>query len=838
MKKVLVALLLATVVSVTLTAVLYKDAISTMIDIGTAWLNGETPDNDKPSEGVSLKVKSIEVDTSEVKLDFKFGEKFSYDGLKVIAKMADGTTKEIDPKDCRIVSPNMGLAGIGSVRVFYENFEARYEINIAKRVIPVISATPLASINASKVYRVEAEAFDMNGSANSGDKEGFVDSSENASSGKFITGFNVPYNYFGFTFTASEDYNNATVAVRLANRGTENLVLSDVFKIYLNYNDGEGEISLSGHSIEPTASGEWVDLVLRNVTIPAGTNTLTFDILSGKKIELDFVDLYAGVQYLDSNSKIELNEGDLIVKDIETLDIEKAFTRQDVADAYNLKPGELRIETPGKKETTGKPTNNGTSVAAIGNGSQITTVLSVAEDATVLIRIRASKTDNNRTDYYVADHWNFYIDGVKLMLVERNNILGGNQSNAMYWDWMYTKIGAYNLSAGNHLFMIEAAGVDCNIDTFEFEVLSYGEYAQIGSDLNDQHMCESVCPTCGKCLDTECEYTACLVKCSGNCEYDIYIDNENNYRVEAEDLATDTLKPDSTGNIVVEERPHVTGLGHIATGGFQTFTVKSTKDTTVALSISFANALGGSILKFIPGVSVNGHALTLIDSEVPAGVGSASNYDGYYWNLATIKLAVIELKADTEYTFKIMVNNGNLDAYMLDVVDEEGQVVPDELIKTKLATVDNTNNEMITFVKTNTFYIEFDRHKNADGTANTVYDEGVDYVRYYMYRDFEGAKQLVSWFDITKDGYLITYNGTKISQQLLGGTGNFFSTMGNGTIHNAIKDSYSQGAAANGLTVVWNDDNVVYFACQARTNSTDLFEHGEIGTMGKGWGTI
>ena len=158
--------------------------------------------------------------------------------------------------------------------------------------------------------------------------------------------------------------------------------------------------------------------------------------------------------------------------------------------------------------------------------------------------------------------------------------------------------------------------------------------------------------------------------------------------------------------------------------------------------------------------------------------------------------------------------------------------------KIKLATIDNTNNEMITFVKTNTFYIELDRHKNADGTANTAYDVGVDYVRYYMYRDFEGTKQLVSWFDVTKDGYLIDYNGNKNSQQLLGGTGNFFSTMGNGTWHNAIKSSYNQGAAANGLAVVWDNDNVVYFACQARTNNTDSYEHGEIGTMGQAWGSI
>jgi hypothetical protein len=299
------------------------------------------------------------------------------------------------------------------------------------------------------------------------------------------------------------------------------------------------------------------------------------------------------------------------------------------------------------------------------------------------------------------------------------------------------------------------------------------------------------------------------------------------------------LLPDTIGRVSVEVRPHVTGLGHII-GGYQNFVVKSTKDVTVALSVSFANSHGGSILQYVTGVSVNDHEISLTDSEVPAGVGTAKdNYDAYYWNLVTAKLAVIELKADTEYIFSIFVTSGNLDAYMLDVVDEDGQVIPDVVNKEKLETINNTNNEMITFVKTNkTFYIEFDRHKNADGTSNTVYDEGVDYVRYYMYRDFEGEKQLVSWFDVTKDGYIIDYNGNKNGQKLEGDPGNFYSKWGNGTWHNVIKASYNQGAAANGLTVTWDDNNVVYFACQARTNNTVSFEHGEIGTMGKGWGTI
>ena len=253
MKKFLIALLLATVVSVALTGVLYKDAVETMVDIGMAWLNGEAPNTNKPSGEVSLKVKSIEVDTTEAKMDFAFAEPFSYGGLKVIAKMSDGTTKEIDPKDCRIVAPNMAAAGTGNVRVFYENYEARYTINIAKRIMPKISDASLLNItsaNTTEAYRVEAEEFDMNVAKNSGDAKSFIASSDKTSGGKFITGFNVPYNYFGFTFTANEEYANTTIVIRLANRDSASLIISDATKLYLNYNDGEGEISLSGYSIE------------------------------------------------------------------------------------------------------------------------------------------------------------------------------------------------------------------------------------------------------------------------------------------------------------------------------------------------------------------------------------------------------------------------------------------------------------------------------------------------------------------------------------------------------------------------------------------------------------
>ena len=168
-----------------------------------------------------------------------------------------------------------------------------------------------------------------------------------------------------------------------------------------------------------------------------------------------------------------------------------------------------------------------------------------------------------------------------------------------------------------------------------------------------------------------------------------------------------------------------------------------------------------------------------------------------------------------------------------------------ETQKVKLATPDDSNNQMITFVVSGSnFYIEFDRQKNADGSADTVFDEGVAYVRYYMYRDItneagETEKQLVSHFDITSDGYVINYNGEKCPQRLEGEPGNFYSKMKDGTIHNWIKASYVQGAQAKGLDITeWSASETHYFACQVISSNPDLYEDSDIGAMGKGHGSI
>ena len=482
---------------------------------------GDSSDKDSSS---TLKVKSISLDTSKAKLEFAFGEEFTAEGLKVTATMSDGSKQEVALADCRIVKPDTTKAGSRSVTVVYEGQMARYEITVLKKVIPPISKTSLldiTAVNDSVPYRVEAEAIDMV-TPGVQKAEGVADFVANApidaditSGDKYLTGYNVQYNYFGFTFTAAEEYEGVTLVLRVANP-TEADIDAGVMKMFLNFaqdenGDESGAISLDGYILEANGVGKWTDIVIRNVTIPQGTNTLTFEAQGDKAFDLDYIDFYVGMRYI--NSIVEIADTTTIVKDLENFDTEKAFTRADFAAAHGLKDGQLYVESV-DKESPGKTTSGGTSVAAIGKGSQMSTTLRLAQDATIRINMKASAVGKGA--YYVSDHWKFMVDGVELKMVERINIEGGNPGANEWWDWMYTNLGEYNLPAGDHLFLVEVFGTDCNVDTFEFEILSFGEYAENGTDLDNQHACESVCPICGKCTDPDCEESACQDKCEGH----------------------------------------------------------------------------------------------------------------------------------------------------------------------------------------------------------------------------------------------------------------------------------------------------------------------------------
>lgn len=450
----------------------------------------------------------------------------------------------------------------------------------------------------------------------------------------------LKYNYFGFTFNSDKEYTGITLVLRMAYSGSKNSIdVQNNLKVYMNREvvDGEekGELSLVG-SLE---KGEctWKDIVIRNVALKEGTNTLTFDALSNDIPDIDYIDFYVGMRYISSVA--ELTEGTLM-KDLETFDTEYASTREDWANANPDKiVNGLGLETV-TKESEGKTTSGGKSVAALNRGSQLSTTMRLAKDSTIKLEFIAAKVD----DYKVKENWEFYIDGFKLELVEDRNIKGGNAAAGEYWDWIATDLGSYNLTEGDHFFLIKNTGSDCNIDGVQFTVVSSGSYDESGSALDNQKKPE---PEPSKA--------------------DLEISADGEYKIEAENLDKTNwvLRKDlaDAGMGFTESWSNDFGSGTsvrgLASGSVVTATVevkKAIKDLRVGMRMSYYESETYDFSSTI--ITFAGQTLT------PVPAGTFGHRDGSdYWKWVDVSLGKVDLEVGT-YTFSMTTNGGfNLDYF-------------------------------------------------------------------------------------------------------------------------------------------------------------------------------
>lgn len=446
---------------------------------------GKKPDpTPPPQEDVAI-VQSITLDTANVKTNFAYRETFSSAGLTVTANMSDGTTETLPLSMCNVSSPDMSVAGVKTVTVTYKNIKATYQITVAERVMPTISSTPLAEINANDVYRIEAENIDYKtpGVNTVEGKELVVKTEdESVSGGAYVANYGVEGNYFGFTFTADKEYKNATLVFRAASPVERQLGLGANMNMYINYKSSKdmGQLNIADVTALPAATPatgeegglvmEWGTRILRNVTIPAGTNTLTFDVLGTDVVCLDYVEIYAGVVY-GTNSITELNGVGTVIKDVEDFDLEKIVVRDDVKNAHGLPDGVAFVENT---STNLVGTHGGKAVGAMAKGSEITTALSLKDKATVHILYATASVGG----YKVKDNYEFYIDGEPLKDIEDYYVKAGNSGQSQWWEWRDTSLGYVDLEAGDHIFTVKVTGSDCNCDCFKFEVLSYGEFIE------------------------------------------------------------------------------------------------------------------------------------------------------------------------------------------------------------------------------------------------------------------------------------------------------------------------------------------------------------------------
>ncbi len=640
MKELLIIFLVSLIVSIGATAVMYKTEVGDMFAIIKNTLS--------PPEVAleDMKVASIALDTTGAKLEFAYAEEFTAEGLKVTAIGRDGSTCEVPIDKCKISAPDTTKPGEKKILVTYEKCTAEYTVKVNLRVYPEISSTALVNMASEQTtgpYHVEAEKIDfaISGTQMATGVNSLVANAdaETTSGGKYVTGYGVKYNYFGFTFTAAKEYEGVTLVLRVANQGTADLD-AGAMKMYLNFSQDEngnasGEIPLQGYIIPANGATGWSEIVINNVTIPAGTNTLTFDVQGTKAFNIDYIDFYVGMPYVRSLIEIDGTQG-VVYRNLEELDTDKAFTRSDVANLHGLKDGQLFVE-PVTKESSGKSTVGGTSVGAIGTGSQISTHIYLEQKGTIGIWFKAAK----EAEYYVADNWNFYVDGVKITGIERTNIQGGDPSQGYYWDWVNTLVGYINLEAGYHSLVIEVQGTDCNVDTVEFEVLSYGSYHALGKDLEEMGISQDGILT---------------VKGTGS------------YKIEAESLDISGLTPSSGQTAAGIETPTSTtpatsggqSLGK-AGGGSASFTIKLKEKATIQIFGALAFANGGEAADFIS-ATLGDTALT-VTGTMPEGTSA-----NRYWNWVECGFgAAMDLEAG-EYTFTFtLLKNPNIDYFRVAV---------------------------------------------------------------------------------------------------------------------------------------------------------------------------
>ena len=209
-------------------------------------------------------------------------------------------------------------------------------------------------------------------------------------------------------------------------------------------------------------------------------------------------------------------------------------------------------------------------------------------------------------------------------------------------------------------FDAATGGKEINLSTYTVtaNVTLYAQYTLI-----EAHVCDSVCPICGKCYDLFCEDPVCEDKCGAIGESVVF---------EAEDAKLEGGKKGALkledDNAEVDPVVYVAGLNSNE-GASVTFTVSSDEAKTASLYASVSRrAREISLTSDAFAITVNGERLTT-ESAVPE-----SGTDGDDWrHFVDVGLGCIQLvKGDNTIVFTVLPGDEkcvNLDNITLTVAD-------------------------------------------------------------------------------------------------------------------------------------------------------------------------
>ena len=414
-----------------------------------------------------------------------------------------------------------------------------------------------------------------------------------------------------------------------------------------------GDKTLAASGTLPKGSGsqpywQWEYIPFGStLDLEAGTYTFTVNFLSNPNVDcFKFKALSYGEFFTAESPDAEISIDDESVS-INATDFDNfgVISKNDFVNANRLQNGKYFSES-----------GNGENCIC---GFDKDTFFKLNLSANAAMRVEMLLVGAASNSYDISTGFTLAVNGETITIPAGQNLMGSGSQP--YWDWQTVSFGQFDLVEGNNEITLTVKGQPNIVRVIFKPVL----------------VCTSLCEECGLCTAASCVEEGHENKCIN---HDAYIaESTTSVKVEAEDLSLSHLIGDSVGvkkENFTNNGATLAGLGHIAAGGYQTFTVLTTKNVNVALKISIANCNGGNILTLIPKAYINGQQITLTDAEIPKGVGSSSTPDTFYWNISNIQIATIALEANCAYEFKIYVNGGNFDGYVLEIVDEEGQTVP------------------------------------------------------------------------------------------------------------------------------------------------------------------
>lgn len=246
--------------------------------------------------GCGAEIESISLNTNGVTTEFTVGDEFTAAGLKVTAKMSDGTTADVALKDCKISNPNMTVAGEKEITVTYQEKTSKYTITVkVKNERPPLVWKEDFTVDPSgsnKIYTLSAlnAALDDNGVDHPSNPLGPSDIDPENSVGGMIPGDKVIY------MIGSKAAGKAKLWFNFDHSSHGGLDVNRLLKITVNGNVFATE-ALFANGEEGHAHVSWAcyqKTLLGEVDIAEGQNTITFEFLGNgsnlKEIILDFSD--------------------------------------------------------------------------------------------------------------------------------------------------------------------------------------------------------------------------------------------------------------------------------------------------------------------------------------------------------------------------------------------------------------------------------------------------------------------------------------------------------------------------------------------------------------------